>query len=250
MTALIVEDEPLAAEKLIKMLAVEDENIQVLHVLDTVEKAVFFLKENPAPDIIFLDIELGDGKSFEIFEEVEVNSHIVFISAFDDYALKAFKYNSIDYLLKPLKRKDLSFALDKFRQQFTLTQSKSEIAGILRQLQQKEYRSRFLLRQGTRLFSIHTNDVAIAYTRERLHYIRTFSDTHHLIDNNLDELESQLDPEKFFRVNRQFIVSFNAIEQAYAWFDGKIKLMVKPAAYEDIIISRLRANDFKKWMGK
>lgn len=250
MTALIVEDEPLAAERLIKMLAAEDQSIQVLHVLDTVEKAVFFLKENTAPDIIFLDIELGDGKSFEIFEEVDVNSHIVFISAFDDYALKAFKYNSIDYLLKPLKRKDLSFALEKFRQHFTLTQSKSEIADILRQLQQKEYRSRFLLRQGTRLFSVHTNEVAIAYTRERLHYIRTFSDTHHLIDNNLDELESQLDPEKFFRVNRQFIVSFNAIEQAYAWFDGKIKLMVKPAAYEDIIISRLRANDFKKWMGK
>jgi two-component system LytT family response regulator len=238
MTALIVEDEPLAAEKLIKMLSAEDESIQVTGPLDTVEKAVSYLKENPAPDIIFLDME------------VEVNSHIIFITAFDEYALRAFKYNSIDYLLKPLKRKDLSFALDKFRQHFSFTQSKSEIAGIIRQLQQKEYRSRFLLRQGTRLFSVHTNEVAIAYTRERLHYIRTFSDAHYLIDNNLDELEEQLDPEKFFRVNRQFIVSFNAIDQAYAWFDGKIKLMVKPAAYEDIIISRLRANDFKKWMGK
>ena len=250
MTAIVIEDETLAAEKLVKMLAAEDESIQVLGVLDTVEKAVFYLKDNPAPDIIFLDIELGDGKSFDIFQEVEVNSHIIFVSAFDEYALRAFKYNSIDYLLKPLKRKDLAFALEKFRQHFTLTQSKSEIAGIIRQLQQKEYRSRFLLRQGTRLFSLHINEVAIAYTRERLHYIRTFADTHHLIDNNLDELESQLDPEKFFRVNRQFIVSFNAIDQAYAWFDGKIKLMVKPAAYEDIIISRLRANDFKKWLGK
>lgn len=250
MTALIVEDETLAAEKLIRMLAAEDQSIQILCHIDSVEKAVSYLKGNPAPDIIFLDIELGDGKSFEIFQEVEVNSHLIFISAFDEYALRAFKYNSIDYLLKPLKRKDLTFALEKFRQRFTLTQSKSEIAGIIRQLQQKEYRTRFLLRQGTRLFSLHTNEVAIAYTRERLHYIRTFSDTHHLIDNNLDELENQLDPEKFFRVNRQFIVSFNAIDQAYAWFDGKIKLVVKPPAHEDIIISRLRAHDFKKWLGK
>jgi DNA-binding LytR/AlgR family response regulator len=250
MNALIIEDESLAADRLIKMLAKEDEDIQVLAVLDTVEKSVAWLREHPGPDVIFLDIELGDGKSFDIFEEVAVNAHIIFITAFDEYAIRAFKYNSIDYLLKPLKKADLTAALTKFRQYYAMSGADIDMSAIVKALRRKEYKSRFLVATGTRLFSVNITEVALVYTRDRQHYLKTFAGVDYPVDNNLDELETQLNPEHFFRVNRQFIINHAAIDQVFAWFDGKIKLQVKPAAYEDIIISRLRAADFKRWLGK
>ncbi|MBO9731547.1 MAG: response regulator transcription factor [Chitinophaga sp.] len=250
MNALIIEDESLAADRLIRMLSKENEDINVMAVLDTVEKSVAWLRENPGPDVIFLDIELGDGKSFDVFEEVPVNAHIIFITAFDEYAVRAFKYNSIDYLLKPLKKADLSVALGKFRQYYSLAGGEIDMSVIVQALRRKEYKSRFLVAAGSRLYSVNVGEVAFIYTRERQHYLKTFTGHDYLIDNNLDELEMQLDPACFFRVNRQFIIHHPAIDQVFAWFDGKIKLQVQPMAYEDIIISRLRAADFKRWLGK
>lgn len=250
MNALIIEDESLAADRLIKMLHKEDEAINVLAVLDTVEKSIAYLREHPAPDVIFLDIELGDGKSFDIFEAINISAHIIFITAFDEYAIRAFKYNSIDYLLKPLKKTDLAAALTKFRQYYTLSGADIDMSAIVKALRKKEYKTRFLIATGTKLYSINIADVAFVYTRERQHFLKTFSGGDYPVDNNLDELETQLNPEHFFRVNRQFIINHAAIDQVFAWFDGKIKLQVKPVAYEDIIISRLRATDFKKWLGK
>ncbi|RFS20195.1 DNA-binding response regulator [Chitinophaga silvatica] len=250
MNALIIEDESLAADRLVKMLSKEDDNINVLAVLDTVEKSVAYLRDNPFPDVIFLDIELGDGKSFDIFEEVTVNSHIIFTTAFDEYAIKAFKYNSIDYLLKPLKKAELATAIQKFKHYFAMSGASIDMSTIMKALRGKEYKTRFLITAGPKLYSVNTSDVAFVYTKDRQHFIKTFAGLDYTIDNNLDELESQLNPEHFFRVNRQFIINHGAIDQVFAWFDGKLKLQVNPPAYEDIIISRLRAMDFKKWLGK
>lgn len=250
MKALIIEDENLAAARLKKMLHNIDKDMEIVAILDTVENSVAWLKANEQPDLILLDIHLGDGKSFEIFQQVAVNSYIIFITAYDEYAIKAFKYNSIDYLLKPLKIKDFEFAYAKFRNQVSTQAQRPNISTIITEMNRKTFKSRFLVRQATMLISVKTDEVAYAYTKERLHFIKTISGLDYAIDNNLDELEEQLDPEEYFRVNRQFIVRYSSIDKVYAWFDNKIKLLVKPAAYEDIVISRLRAPEFKKWLDK
>jgi DNA-binding LytR/AlgR family response regulator len=250
MKVLIIEDEKLAADRLQKMLLKEDEGSQVVAMLDTVAKSVEWLRHHPAPDLILLDIELGDGKSFDIFQKVDVSSHIIFITAFDEYAIKAFKYNSIDYLLKPLKKKDLVFALEKFKKQLSFNGTQVNISPVIKEMIANTPKTRFLVRQATELISIKTAEVAYVYTRDRCHYIKTNAGEDYQIDNNLEELELQLDPHQFFRVNRQFIVSFSSIRQMFAWFDSKLKITVTPAAYEDIIISRLKANEFKKWLNK
>ncbi|HEU4472317.1 MAG TPA: LytTR family DNA-binding domain-containing protein, partial [Flavisolibacter sp.] len=193
-----------------------------------------------------------DGKSFEIFKKVNIRSRIIFTTAYDEYALKAFKYNSIDYLLKPLKKADLDFALQKYRSSLPSPPAAFDVFKLLEQFkeQQREFKSRFLVKKGTRFFTIDVAEVAMAYTKERTSFIKKFSGEEYIIDETLDELEGLLDPARFHRVNRQFIISYKSVEKVFAWFDGKLKLSVNPAAYEDIIISRLKATDFKKWLGK
>lgn len=250
MNALIIEDEKLACGRLKKMLQETDPAMEIAALLDSVEKSISWLQANEAPDLILLDIHLGDGKSFEIFEKVNVNSYIIFITAYDEYAVKAFKYNSIDYLLKPLKMKDFEFAYYKFKKQYSTDKPKTGISGLINEVNKRTFKNRFLVRQASMLISIRTDEVAFVYTKERAHYIKTHSGIDYPIDNNLDELEEQLDPEEYFRVNRQFIVRYSAIDKVYAWFDNKIKLQIKPVPYEDIVISRLRAPDFKRWLDK
>lgn len=250
MKALIIEDEILAATRLKRTLQNVDSEMEVAAILDTVENSVAWLKANEHPELILLDIHLGDGKSFEIFEQVEVSSYIIFITAYDEYAIKAFKFNSIDYLLKPLKIKDFEFAYAKFKNQVFSREQRPSISTVISEMNRKPFKTRFLVRQATMLISIKTEEVAYAYTKERCHFIKTHSGLDYPIDNNLDELEEQLDAEEYFRVNRQFIVRYSAIDKVYAWFDNKIKLLVKPVAYEDIVISRLRAPEFKRWLNK
>ena len=252
MKVLIIEDEKFAVERLSFFLQQQEQPVTIVATTDTVENSVNFLETAPELDLIFMDIALGDGKSFEIFEKTKVPCPVIFITAYDEYAIQAFKHNSIDYLLKPLKKTELEFALNKFRNQTVALQDQFDFSKLLEQFKEKRegYKTRFMVKKGTRLFSINANEVAFFYTKERLQYIKTFEKEDYIVENNLDELESQLDPAHFFRVNRQFIINHPAIDKMHLWFDGKIKLSVNPAAYEDIIISRLRANDFKKWLGK
>ncbi|HUC82684.1 MAG TPA: LytTR family DNA-binding domain-containing protein [Flavisolibacter sp.] len=251
MKIVIIEDEKQAVERFRQVLS-DIEEVEVLNVLDTVKSSVRYLQTAPPADLLFMDIQLGDGKSFEILDQVEVKCPIIFITAFDEYAIQAFKYNSIDYLLKPVKKADLEFAIDKYKNALKEKYDYKGLASLLNQFKSEapEYKSRFLVKKGTRFFSINAADVSHAYTRERVQYIKTFDNSDYMIDSNLDDLEKQLNPADFFRVNRQFIVHHKAVDQALAWFDGKMKLIIQPAAYEDIVISRLRANDFKKWLGK
>lgn len=252
MTVVIIEDEALAAERLTRFVKEYDASIEIKAYLDTVKGAVAYFEENGSPDLVLLDIELGDGKSFEIFSEVEVTSHIIFITAFNDYAIQAFKYNSIDYLLKPLVKEELSFALDKYKARQNALMP-VDLTALLEQLQpraHKEYKTRFLVKKGSRFFSIEAKNVAHLYTRERVHYIKTFDGADYIIENNLDELEQQLSPETFFRVNRQFIVNYASFKEVITWFDGKLKLIIHPESYEEIVISRLKAGSFKEWLSR
>ena len=253
MKVLIIEDEKLAAQRLAKMLEESTEKVDIQGILHTVEASVEYLKNSPEPDLIFLDIQLGDGKSFDIFKKVQVNSRIIFTTAFDEYALKAFRYNSVDYLLKPLKKKDLEAALAKyFAQMPPKSDTTSEVFRMLQSIRRegRPYKNRFLVKKGSRLLSIGAEEVSFIYTKDRINHIKTQSGDDYMIDENLEELEAGLDPEKFYRANRQFIVNYAAVKQAVVWFDGKLKLVVNPAPHEEVIVSRLKASEFKRWMGK
>jgi DNA-binding LytR/AlgR family response regulator len=250
MTVVIIEDETLAAERLTRFVKEYDAGIEIKAYLDTIKGAVAWFEENGSPDLVLLDIELGDGKSFDIFKEVEVKSHIIFVTAFNEYAIQAFKYNSIDYLLKPLVKEELFFALDKYKAH-TSSIKPVDLTALIEQLQpktEKDFKTRFLVKKGSRFFSIEAKNVAHVYTRERVHYIKTFDGADYIIENNLDVLEQQLPPDTFFRVNRQFIVNYTSVKEVITWFDGKLKLIINPASYEEIIISRLKAGDFKDWL--
>jgi DNA-binding LytR/AlgR family response regulator len=252
MNVLIIEDERKAANRLVEMLKDLEKEIMILGVLDSIESAVSYLTDNLPPDLIFLDIELGDGQSFEIFNKVHVNSYIIFVTAFNEYAIKAFKYNSIDYILKPLKKDDLVFALNKYKSASSQSKAQSNLVRMAHILRTKanDYKRRFLIRKGSRLVSIDAGDVAIIFRRGRSRFIKTFSGIEHNIDNHLDELEAQLNPDQFFRVTRKALVNIGSVEKVIASAEGRLKLLVTSPIEEELVISRLRVADFKKWLGK
>lgn len=253
MEVVIIEDEAWAVDRLANLLHEYDPHTEIKAVLDTVQGAVAYFQSHPSPPLIFLDIELGDGKSFDIFSQAEINSYIIFVTAFDEYALQAFKYNSIDYLLKPVKKEDLHFAVDKYKAQNTRRLSSADLGQLVKQLQpgrSKEYKTRFLVKRGSHFSSVETKDVAHVYTAGRVHFIKTKEGKDYLIEYNLDELEDQLPPEMFFRANRQFILNYSTIVDVISWFDGKLKVVVKPASNEEIIVSRLKAGEFKNWLNR
>jgi two-component system response regulator LytT len=258
MNVLIIEDEKIAAQRLIDMLEDAGQDIKVLDVLDSVESSLQFFETNVQKvDLIFMDIELGDGQSFDIFKDIKIDAPVVFITAYQEHALRAFKLNSVDYLLKPLKKDDLQNALSKYEKYHSATHvdMNSKVAAVLEELMQggqsstAKGKTRFLAKNGTRLTSIPADQVAYFYTKDKFQYIKTKTNEDFIIDKRLDEIEADLDKKDFFRANRQFIVSYDSIEKVYAWFSGKLKVQVIPAAYEEIIVSRLRATDFKKWLG-
>jgi two-component system, LytTR family, response regulator LytT len=253
MKVLVIEDEQIAASRLVEMLRDLDRDIEVVKVLDSVESSIEFFESEPRVDLVFMDIELGDGRSFDIFEEVEIETPIIFITAYQEHALAAFKKNSIDYLLKPLHRSELEAAIKKFRKFHNKSVSiDKKLLQILKANGPSEstMKKRFLAKLGTRLISIPVENIAYFYTKEKFQYIKTIEDDDLIIDKPLDEIEAELDKELFFRANRQFILNYNNIEKVHAWFSGKLKVQVKPFSYEEIIISRLKATDFKKWLGE
>jgi DNA-binding LytR/AlgR family response regulator len=253
MKVLIIEDEIIAAERLIKLLKELDDTIVVERVLDSIESAVSYFKGPYQADLLFMDIELGDGQSFQIFDHVQVELPIIFTTAYREHTLQAFKLHSIDYLLKPVNREDLLAAIQKFQKfhQHAITQLPLNISALIKELQEKkEVKTRFLARTGTRLISTAADQIAYFYTKDKQQYIKTIKNEDFIIDSFLDEIETEIDPKLFFRANRQFILNYNHIEKVHSWFNGKLKVKVTPASYEEIIVSRLRAADFKKWLGE
>jgi DNA-binding LytR/AlgR family response regulator len=258
MKILIVEDEVLAAKKLTKTVASVDENAEIIGIADSIQGTVEWLNNNPAPDLILMDIELADGQSFEIFGLTEVKSPVIFTTSYDEFALQAFKVNSIDYLLKPVQKEDLEAALNKFKQLKTIykDEKKEEVnlEQIVKELQQKlqpkEFRKRFLVKHGQKLISIEIDEIAYFFSDGRLNFFKTFDNRKFVVDYTMDEMEEMLDPDKYFRISRSFYVSINAIDQIHDYFGNRLLLHLNPAVEKEAIVSREKVSDFKKWMGK
>ncbi|HMX36152.1 MAG TPA: LytTR family DNA-binding domain-containing protein [Ferruginibacter sp.] len=257
MKILIIEDEELAVKKLHKMLIGIDDSIEVIANLDSIESSVEWLENNETPDLIMMDIELLDGQSFEIFNRVKVKSPVIFTTSYDEYALKAFKVNSVDYLLKPIQREDLAAALNKYRQMFAApaaSQPSINMDMLVKELQQKlqpkEYRKRFLVKNVQKLVSVETDDIAYFYSDGRLNFFKTTDNKKYVVDYTMDELDGMLDPDKYFRISRSFFVSIDSVDQINDYFGNRLILTLKPAVDKEALVSREKVTDFKKWLGK
>jgi two-component system, LytTR family, response regulator LytT len=256
MKILIVEDEELAVKKLQKTLLSIDRMVEVVGVTDSIKSTVDFLKQNSAPDLILMDIELADGQSFEVFNMVPVKNPVIFITSYDEYALKAFKVNSVDYLLKPVQKDELEAALNKYKELNVADSNKSssDINNLIKELQNKlqpkEYRKRFLVKQAQKLVSIEVEDIAYFYSDGRLNFFKTRDNKKFVVDYTMDELSDMLDPEKYFRISRSFYVSVDSIDQIHDYFGNRLLLNLTPALDKEALVSREKVMDFKKWMGK
>ena len=251
MNVLIIEDEQLAANRLIRLLKQIEPDINVLEILDTVEDSVAWLKKHEA-DLIFMDIQLADGNSFTIFNEVDVFTPIIFSTAFDQYAIKAFDVNSIDYLLKPVKQEKLAKSLQKYKRQHRDEQY-VDVASLMRSYKGEKapaYQQRFLVSAGDKLKSISIEEVAFFYGQKRYVFLITKNNRRHIVDYTLGKLETLLDPKSFFRINRQFIISYQAIRNMYPYSKSKIKVDLEPQGDVEAIVSADRAKYFKVWLNQ
>ncbi len=248
----IVEDEPPAANRLEKMLLKARSNIEVLAKLESVKEAVTFFESAPDIDLCFMDIQLADGISFEIFSQVDVEAPIIFTTAYDDYSLQAFKVNSIDYLLKPIDQLDLEKSLKKFGKFSGKLKAidQDKIDSLLEVLQKKNYKEQFLIKSGQSLSIIQTGQIAYFYSEDGYVQLVTNENKKHLIEYSLEQLSEIVDPQYFFRINRKYILQMPAIEKINSYFNSRLKLNLSPAAKEDVIVSRERVSDFKKWLDR
>jgi len=252
MKILIVEDEDLAVKKLQKTLTAVNPSAKVVGTTDSIKSTVEWLQENDQPDLILMDIELADGQSFEIFNLTEVNSPVIFTTSYDEFALKAFKVNSVDYLLKPIQKEDLHAALEKFQKIKSSAEVKIEtlVKELQQKLQPKEYRKRFLVKLGQKLVSVEIGEIAYFYSDGRLNFFKTNDNRKFVVDYTMDELEEMLDPKVYFRISRSFYVSVNSIEKIDDYFGNRLILGLKPAVEKEALVSREKVTEFKNWMGK
>ena len=250
MKVLIVEDERPASRKLIRLLKDVDQEIEVVDVLVSVEQSVNWFSENQSPELIFMDIQLEDGLCFEIFEKVRIKAPVIFTTAYDEYALKAFKVNSIDYLLKPVNPDELKNAIDKFNTVHKTKQDFSKYESVIRQLPHQT-KERFLIKIGEHYKSVPTSDIFGFYILERSVFLFSNSGKSYPVDYSLDKVEQLVDLRLFFRVNRNFIINFYAIQDMIAYSSNRIKIILTNwHEKEEIIVSRERASDFKTWMNR
>ena len=251
MKIVIVEDEVAASRRLHKLILELEPQAQILAELDSVESSIRWCSKNEEPDLFFMDIQLADGLSFEIFEQVELKAPIVFTTAFDEYAIKAFSVNSIDYLLKPIETDALKRALKKYKSK-SAPENPSNLKEMLAELMlgKNKFRERFLVKKGDVFFPLLAADIAYFYAEEKVVFAKTKLAQRMLLDFTLDHLEGSLNPQHFFRANRQFLISIESVIQIHNSFNGKLKVVVNPGAEEEIIISREKAQTFKNWIGR
>ena len=255
MNILIIEDEYPASERLKTLLGRIDIKNEVVGVLESVSMACAWLQAHEPPDLILSDIQLSDGISFEIFEKNLVKSPLIFTTAFDEYAIKAFKLNSIDYLVKPIRQDELAFALKKYQrhqgsQAATLKQS--QLLDIIKSLNPsvKEYKERFLVHGKDEWIPVFTTEVAYFTSSHELTHLVCFDGKRFVVDHTLAELEDQLNPNSFFRANRQYIIQVTSIHRVYPYFNGRLMLSLRPASKDDVIISKSKASAFKHWFSQ
>jgi len=251
MKVLIIEDEVLAAERLEEMLRKAIPGVEILDILDSISSASKWFDNHDKPDLAFFDIQLADGLSFEIFERSDVTCPVIFTTAYDEYALKAFKVNSIDYLLKPIDAEELQSAIGKFKrfhdQNDTSGASIQNIDSVLKLLS-KQYKSRFVVRVGERIRSIHVDDIQCFYSMEKASFLQTTDDRHYTLDHSLEQIETLVDPDIFFRVNRKFIIALDCIQDMISHSNSRLKISLKQPADEEIIVAREKVKEFKQWL--
>lgn len=252
MKALIIEDEVLAAQSLQKLITEVAPDTEIIGVLQSIEESVAWFDENPMPDLAFMDIHLADGSSFAIFERTQITCPVIFTTAYDEYALKAFEVSSIDYLLKPINRNDLTRAMHKFNALVGEKQNNNDaIETLLHHIGlKKNYKSCFLVPERDKLIPLPTANIAYIYIKDKL--VKTIAlDGHtYYMSQTLDEIMTQLNPDDFFRANRQFIVSRKAIKDMTIWFGNKLSLNLLVEIPEDIIISKAKVAEFKTWFAR
>lgn len=250
MKVIIIEDEKPSARRLQRMLEKLDVTPDVM--LHSVEESVNWFKQNNHPDLIFLDIQLSDGLSFEIFESVSVNSAIIFTTAYDEYALQAFKLNSIDYLLKPIDEDELERAVLKYKERIPkeqhVTLDFNDIKKLLVNPIEREYKKRFSVKVGQHLKLVDVDEIECIYSENKGTYLHTNQGRNYLLDITLEQLQYELEPDMFFRINRKFYVNINAIKDMISYTNSRLQIKLNNYKEQDIIVARERVKDFKNWL--
>ncbi|RMD75216.1 MAG: DNA-binding response regulator [Bacteroidetes bacterium] len=247
MRVLIVEDEPAAARRLEKMLREVAPDAEVAEVLDSIEGVVAWWQTHEPPDLVLLDIHLADGSSFEIFDQVAVSAPVIFTTAYDQYAVDAFRVNAVDYLLKPIKREELQRAIERYRQQ-TAAAPLVDYRELARAMRGEAYPRRFLIRRGQTIKVVGMDEVAYFYTEDKITFLTTKEGRRYPIDYSLEKLEEMLDGARFFRINRQFIISIDSIREMYAYSKARVKVELVPPTDHQTIVSTERSPHFKRWL--
>jgi two-component system, LytTR family, response regulator LytT len=254
MNILIIEDETAASNRLKSMLHGIDPSITVIAVIDGIEDAVAWLLSHAEPDIIFADIQLSDGICFDIFRQVQPQCAVIFTTAYDEYAIDAFTVNSIDYLLKPIHGEDLKKSLDKYQAMKIVfgSEKKHPIQSLLSQLDRKgkPYKTRFLVKSGQNMKPVTIEEAAYFMIESQLVFLITHANKRYLVEHTLDELEKSLDPDRFFRINRQMIIALPSVAAIYPYFNSRLKIDLIPALDSEILVSRMKVSDFKNWLDR
>ena len=253
MNILIIEDEPLAASRLEKLILQYEPHIQILDKIDSVEDTVEWLQTHPHPDLCFMDIQLADGLSFGIFDKIKLQSPVIFTTAFDEYAIRAFKVNSIDYLLKPLDFESVANALDKYASLHLNTpkptgMSPEVLEQVLQQFQKPDYKSRFVVKRGDKLVSVKATDICYFWSEDKATLIRTNAGKKYVVDYTLSELEELLSPEHFFRIGRAYIVQIDAVEEIVAYSASRLSLTLTQGHESAVLVSKQRVGAFRAWL--
>ena len=250
MNTIIIEDEKPSARRLQRMLSVL--NIYAKTMLHSVEESIDWFQNNEHPDLIFLDIQLSDGLSFEIFESIDIKSAVIFTTAYDEYALQAFKLNSIDYLLKPIDADDLAKAIKKYKEQALQKQSVTldfnDIKKLLVNPIDREYKKRFSVKVGQHLKLIYIDDIECFYSENKGTYAHTTDGRNYLLDSTLELLENELEPQTFFRINRKYFVNINAIKDMVNYTNSRLQIKLNSYNEHEVIVARERVKDFKAWL--
>jgi DNA-binding LytR/AlgR family response regulator len=252
MKVVIIEDEIPAASRLSRMLEQLEPGIDIVCKTDSVEQAIQYFDTRPSIHLVFMDIQLADGLSFSIFEQTTVPAPVIFTTAYDQYTLKAFKVNSIDYLLKPIDEKELLQALQKYKavHQQPATEYEHRLMQVINGLQPGRYKERLLIKRGQQYSFLKLAATAYCYADGKLCYAVDFAGNRFLLEQNLGELEQQLQPDTFFRINRHMMLNIESIKKVHTWLGGRLKVEVAPTTTSETIVSRERVSDFKAWLGR
>ena len=251
MNILIVEDEPLAAAQLAAHISALRPDAKIMAVCDTIQSAVEWLQNNKTPDLAFFDIQLGDGLSFEIFDRTEFTQPVIFTTAYDEYAIRAFKVNSIDYLLKPIEREELKKAMVKFdnhTQPIKSNVTPQLIDEILASFEKRNFKERYLVKVGTRLRVIETKNILYFYSFEKGTYAKLKDGKDYLLDQSLEQVEGTVDPGQFFRINRKYLVALKSITDVVAYSNSRLKLKIERSTEDDFLVAREKVKAFKGWL--